>query len=219
MTEMQQLGLTQIIYEYELPRPSLPSCILLHIHSVASAPPHSHWQHPTFPPTMPPTRNRQIENVFTLGSPPPTLACPHCPRHFRSKGGRKKHIQKKHGTDGLEPQESRSSPSLSPLPSPQAVPSSPHSHELYERPPSTTMSDPTKPPSSPSPPSRGGSDHFDVDMDIEHPDFDQDETPPQEPLGSFGFGQELSRNSSPVTRTYHPKLNGKSSFFRMLYIC
>jgi hypothetical protein len=74
------------------------------------------------------------------------------------------------------------------------------------------------------------SDHFDVNMDIEHPDFDQDETPPQEPLGSFDLGQESSRNSSPgddqhvsgppcVTRTYHPKLNGKSSIFRMLYIC
>lgn len=71
-------------------------------------------------------------------------------------------------------------------------------------------------------------------MDIKHPDFDRDETPP----GSyFDFGQESNQNSPPgdgaedqrvpdervpdpprVTRAYHPKLNGKSSIFSTLYI-
>jgi hypothetical protein len=76
-------------------------------------------------------------------------------------------------------------------------------------------------------------------MDIEYPNFDQDETPP----GSyFDFGQESNINSPPgdgaedqrvpdehvpdervpdpprVTCTYHPKLNGKSSVFSTLYI-
>src|SRR5882672_7317446 len=148
---------------------------------------------PTYTPIMIPNRNLRIQNTFRLGSPPPTLACPHCPRHFRSKGGRNKHVWAKHTADGLEPRES------SPSSSPSSVPSA-----------------------SQRSPSHEGS-NADVDMDIEHPNFDRDETPP----GSyFDFGEESNRNSLPgdgagdrhvpdlprVSRTYHPKLNGKSSF-------
>jgi hypothetical protein len=58
----------------------------------------------------------------------------------------------------------------------------------------------------------------DLDMDVDHPIFDSDYTPP----GSYV--EELNRNSPPggnvhgrhvpdpprVTRAYHPKLNGES---------
>ena len=177
---------------------------------------------PTYTPIMIPNRNLRIQNTFRLGSPPPTLACPHCPRHFRSKGGRNKHVWAKHTADGLEPRES--SPSSSPSSVPSASQQSP-SHKLHhEQPSSPISSDPMLPPS----PSHEGS-NADVDMDIEHPNFDRDETPP----GSyFDFGEESNRNSLPgdgagdrhvpdlprVSRTYHPKLNGKSSFFSTLYI-
>ena len=63
---------------------------------------------------MPSTRNLRVQNVFTLGSLPPTLGCPHCPRHFRSTGGRTKHIRAKHEMDG----------SLPPDPNPSAPPPS-----------------------------------------------------------------------------------------------
>jgi len=36
--------------------------------------------------------------VHTVGSPLPTFACPSCLRHFKSKGGRTRHIQAKHTT-------------------------------------------------------------------------------------------------------------------------
>ena len=157
----------------------------------------------------------QIDNSLALRPPPPALPCSQCSRYFYSKGGRKLHILAKHSTDGLEPQEPGPSPSPSLSPSPV-------------------------PPSSPSPPPHGGS-NADVNMDIEHPNFDLDAP------DYFGFGQELSRNSSPgddghvsdpphvsrvprvsraprvthaprISRVYHLRLSGTSSRFFVCYI-
>ena len=50
-----------------------------------------------------PNRNLWIHNAYTLGSPPSTLSCPYCSRHFHSKGGRTQHIWAKHHIGGHEP--------------------------------------------------------------------------------------------------------------------
>ena len=82
---------------------------------------------------MVPNRNLQIHNTFTLGSPPPTLACPYCLQHFRSNGGHTKHIQARYpeqGSDAHGPNPSvplllmHSQPS-SPIPSDMIPPWSP----------------------------------------------------------------------------------------------
>jgi len=39
-------------------------------------------------------QNPEID--YSLGSPPPTIACPYCPRYFKTKSGRTRHIQAKH---------------------------------------------------------------------------------------------------------------------------
>jgi hypothetical protein len=151
---------------------------------------------------MPPSQNLRIRQVHTLGSPPPTLPCPYCPRHFHSKGGRTKHIRTKHDFQGLEPHEPSPSDS-SPPPSQQ-----PSSNESYHE----RVQSPI-----PSEAPREGS-NAGYDMDVDHPIPDSDYTPP----GSYV--EELNRNSPPrghahnqhvpdpprVTRAYHPKLDGKS---------
>jgi hypothetical protein len=148
---------------------------------------------------MPSNKNLRIRNLPTLGPPPPTLPCPYCPRHFRSKGGRRKHIRAKHGSQELEPHE--------------PLPSSSSDESYYEQvPPSPIPSD-----CMPPPPSREGS-NADYDIGIDHPIFDSNHTPP----GSYV--EELNQNSPPggrahdrhvpdpprVTFAYHPKLDGKS---------
>jgi hypothetical protein len=40
--------------------------------------------------------NLQVHGAYILGSPPPTIPCHYCPRHFKSSGGRTRHILAKH---------------------------------------------------------------------------------------------------------------------------
>src|ERR1700720_1900804 len=75
---------------------------------------------------MIPNQNLRIHNIHRLGSPLPPFKCPHCPRHFRSKGGHTKHIQAKQYANESEPL--GSSPSSSPSPS-SSQNSSRKSHE------------------------------------------------------------------------------------------
>ena len=169
-------------------------------------------------------QNQLHNSYITLGSPPPAFACPHCPRHFYSKGGRTKHINVKHHrthTNGPNPL----AYNLTLPPSP--VPSSPHSssHNIqFERPPSPSPipSNSTPPPT----PSHGevdaadnAVDNFaDIGIDAEYPQFDQDYIPPD-----LNVGDELNIDLPPrdnpmerhapnaphITYIYHPKLNGK----------
>jgi hypothetical protein len=156
-------------------------------------------------------------NHYTLGSPPPTLACPHCLRHFKTKSGRTRHIQAKHpaGANGPETHASDTAASRSPIPSfPQLeasfhdsspvpshfipspspssshfIPSPPPSHFIPSPPPSHFI---PSPPSSPPPSCDGFIADPNIDMDIaEHP----------------------HPNASRITRVFHPMLNGMSIFF------
>ena len=144
------------------------------------------------------------QNPHTLCSPPPTLACPYCPRYFHSKGGCTKHIQGKHHVDRSE--------SNLPLPS-SPIPSSSQlsSHEFcYEQPGPLS---PIPSDSTPPPPSQGqfSATEPDVDMDVdnsEHLQSDRDYIPPE------GNAAEWHVPDPPhIKCAYHPKLNGKSSSF------
>ena len=161
---------------------------------------------------MVPNQNLRIHNAHTLGSPPPTLACPYCPRHFRSKGGRLKHIRAKH-SELHEP-----NPSLRQSPAPSSSRASSY-ESRNERLPSSIPSDPTPPLTPPPPPPLQGF-NADVDMGVEDLHFDQDYIPP-EPYPSPS--EESDENAPPaeqripdprhVSCAYHPKLNGMSSIF------
>jgi hypothetical protein len=176
---------------------------------------------------MVPNRNLRIQNAFTLGFPPPTLACPHCLRHFRSKGGRTKHIRSKHPEEGSD----MYSPNPSVPPSPmQSLPQS-RSQSSSPIPPNTIplspLQSPSHPPSPfppdtvPLPPHRGPDS---VGSDIENPFSDLGHVPP----GLYSdFGNEMNREPPPrsgmsdqgipdpprITRIHHPKLNGNSRPF------
>jgi hypothetical protein len=157
---------------------------------------------------MLPNRNLRIQNTFTLGSPPPTLTCLHCPRHFRSTGGRTKHIRTKHQTDESFP------PDSNPSVSPSAQSSSEQSPEPSSPIPSNFEST--------TPPIRGGFDPA-ADWDVEQRDPDlgyappgsdsdaENEDPPPE------SSQHIPIDPS-ITRTYHPKIDGKSIFVKYMQI-
>jgi hypothetical protein len=152
-----------------------------------------------YPFIMVPNRNLRIRNTHRLGSPPPPFACPHCLRHFHSKGGRTKHIRAKHA-DELEPHESSSPPPF------RSSSQKSFSHKSHEPPQSINGSAPD-----------GHSDAAldDINIDINHPDFN---FAPPEPF--MDFGEDLDQNLPPanngrdehspsVTRAHHPMLNGK----------
>lgn len=160
-----------------------------------------------------------------LGSPPPTLPCSHCPRRFRSKGGRTKHIKVKHppganaGGPNLNPQASNLTPPPSPAPS--SLHSSSHNIR-FEQPPSPIPSGSTPIP----PPSRGEADaDIGVDAEYPQPEFDRDCTPPASEL-NMGDDSEWNDDLPPTGRDdpmqvdapnaphiiYHPKLNGEFLF-------
>jgi hypothetical protein len=163
---------------------------------------------------MPHNQNMQLHNTtLQVGSPPPTLTCPFCLRHFHSKGGRTKHIQVKHRTNG-----SNGNPhalSLPPSPVPSLALSSVPSHTgnvQFEQPLSFIPSQSTPSP----PPSHGEFYAADNNSDIgfEYPQFNRDYTP------DLDVGDELNNNldvlprddtpnTPQTTYTYHPKLDGK----------
>lgn len=126
--------------------------------------------------------------MLEIGSPPPTLACPHCPRHFYSKGGRTKHVRAMHGADGLVPQKSGlSSPS---------VLSSPVSPSSQHPPYQDSLREP-----SPTPP--------DSEQDeMLRYDFDQESS--RGPLA--GDDQHVPDSTRLTIRVSHPILDGASRF-------
>ena len=147
------------------------------------------------------------DNAYTIGSPPPTLPCPRCPRYFKTKSGRTRHIQAKHPAERFQPHAPITGAhvpriSSSPQPSfhnPSTVPSSPQPSFHNPSPvPSHFMPsfhDPSPVPSdfmaSPPPLFDGFNANPDIDMDIEHPHPD------------------VPR----ITRVFHPDLNGMLAFF------
>ena len=164
--------------------------------------------------------------TFQIGSPPPTLKCPYCPRHFKTRSGRTRHIQAKHPTNGSEPHApdtvAAARTSTSPIPSPRQSsfhdPSPVSSHFL------PSFHGPSPVPShfmpsfhDPSPvPS-----HF-------MPSFHDPSPVPSHFMPSFppsidGFNDvdpnidmDIERplpDASCITRVFHPKLNGMSIFF------
>jgi hypothetical protein len=129
-------------------------------------------------------RRDSIYDTLQVGSPPPTLACPSCPRHFYSKGGCRKHIQVKHRANL-----SRLSPHASNLaPSPSPVPSSSHSTEFDV---------------TPSPPSHP----LDLNEDYIPPDLNEDYIPPD--LNEDYIPPDLNEDYIPLdlNEDFPPDLN------------
>lgn len=59
-----------------------------------------------------------LPNSYTLSSPPPTLTRPHCPRRFRNKSGRTRHIQVAHHlSEGSDSHGPNTAAHTSPVPS------------------------------------------------------------------------------------------------------
>lgn len=152
--------------------------------------------------------------TLQVGSPPPTLACPICPRHFYTKGGRRKHLQAKHDALVNVPNPHAFNPPTVPPPVPSSPYSPQSSHYIkFEQPPSPIPSDST---SSDSPsPSRASGDIYIADNNFaEYLQFDREDTPPD-----LNIGDELNEDLPPreqhtpnppqITYIYHPKLNGK----------
>src|SRR4030088_80147 len=92
---------------------------------------------------MVPNQKFRTHNAHALGSPPPTTVCPYCPRHFRSRGGRTKHILAHHQAESGSHEPNPSAPP-SPIPYSSSHPSSPilsnytppHSSNYMPMPPS-----------------------------------------------------------------------------------
>ena len=160
-------------------------------------------------------RPRNAYTTLQGGSPPPTLACPSCPRHFHSKGGRRKHIQAKHYANGLDPHASNLT--LPPLPVLSSSSSTSAHSVQFQQPPSPIPSDYY----AQSPPSHGeaadkvsdiGIDH--ADLEYPHFDSDRDSAPPG-PDPNVGVEsndnpiEQHAPNVQHITYIYHPKLNGK----------
>ena len=176
-----------------------------------------------YTPGMPvPNRNLRIHNTYTLGSPPPTLTCPYCPRHFHSKGGRTQHIRAKHHIDGHEPHGSNPSSPVS-----SSLHSSPHEF-YFEQALSPIPFESTTPPRE-----EVNTANPDIDVDVEQPPFDSNSTPPDFygdqlnedlPPGEDAMEQPDPPHPPHLTRSYHPKLDGELSSFKsistlMMIIC
>jgi hypothetical protein len=126
----------------------------------------------------------EVHDTYILGSPPPTVACPYCPRHFKVKSGRTRHIKAKHS--GV-PEPHAPEPATDPL----RISSSP---ESPQPPPSFYGTNSTRS-VSPVP-----SDLASPYLDIDNHQFDQ---------GSLGGDPDVNLPDAPsIRRTYHPKLNG-----------
>ncbi len=125
----------------------------------------------------------QVLQIHGVGSSPPTLPCPYCPRYFHRKGGRTRHIQAKHPASGSEPP--------SPGPAAYTAPISPLPQQSF-RGSSPIPSDFTPP----LPPSQHG---FNTDTNVDG------EVDGNVPLGD-------DPDPPHVTRTCHPKLDGMLIF-------
>ena len=145
----------------------------------------------------------QVHGAYIFGSPPPTIACPFCPRHLKSKGGRTRHIQAKH-SGVLEPH------ALDLATNPSRTSSSPQ--------PSFHGMNPV-PSNFVSPPPSDLDDLSIVEpnayLNINHHQFDQ---------GSPGLGGDPNVRGQHVPdaprliHVYHPKLDGGVGFSFDIYI-
>lgn len=142
----------------------------------------------TYTLAMAPNQNHD----YSLGSPPPTLACPFCPRHFKSKSGRTRHIQAIHPANGSAPGTAASATPPPLQPPPHNSSPAPHTPDTAAH-----ISLPPQPPHDPSPVlSYDGFDaNPNMDIDIEHPHPD----------------------ASRISRVFHPKLNGMPIFFLLIH--
>lgn len=147
--------------------------------------PHSDFS--TTPSTLCPStlsltmQSRRIHDTHILGSdPPPTFACPHCPRYFQSKSGRTKHIQAKHV--GSRPQ----SPNLPPSPVPLSYSSS---HGFRSEDPESAPARSTPPPPSES---EGGFGAADPDASIGFEASGADSEHPSLGRSDFGLDPDVS---------------------------
>ena len=153
-------------------------------------------------------------HTYTLGSLPPNLtpACPCCPQRFKSKGGRTRHIQVKHPDYISQPHASAPDTGAHTSPTPSLNLLQPFFHDpspVHASAPDTgahisptpslnslepSFHDPSPVPSHYMPSLPPSCDGFnadsDIDMDKEHPHPD----------------------TSPITRVFHPKLNGMSIY-------
>lgn len=153
-------------------------------------------------------RDRQVRHAHAL-RPSPTIVCRYCPRHFYTRGGLTKHIQAYHYAEheSYEPD-----PSPPPSPTSFLVPLSPifADYMLPPSPPRTSPPPPSPPNYTPSP--------FSVPLPLhEGADSAAPDSDAEEDLGLAELGGDLMDpqvSGAPfVTRTYHPKLNGKSMSF------
>jgi hypothetical protein len=135
---------------------------------------------------------------YILGSPPPTFACPYCPRHFKAKSGRTRHIQAKHSGVAKPNAPDPDLSHISSSPQPSFHGTNPVSSNFASPPPDL--------------------DDIFIDepnayLDMDDPQFDQG-PPGGNPDDVRGqHGPDAPR----TTRIYHPKLDGVLSF-SLIYI-
>jgi hypothetical protein len=153
---------------------------------------------------MLPNQNLCVHNTFTLGSPPPTLTCPHCPRHFCSTGGRTKHIRAKYQTDGSSP----------PDPNPSVPP--PFVQSLSQLSPGPSSPIPSDFEST-MPPIHGGFNHpnWDSNWDVEQPYSDLGYAPP-------GSDSDAVNEDPPPASSQHipipPSITHPSIYYSSLHL-
>lgn len=125
------------------------------------------------------------------------IACPYCRRHFRSRGGRTKHIRARH-RDRVE-----SGPYYEPLSAPPPIPSSHPNPNPFNHTPPPLSDYPPPSPLSDLPASLHG------DVEIAALDLDADDDMDAAP----GMNDPRVPDGPPITRAYHPTLDGEVDFF------
>jgi hypothetical protein len=153
--------------------------------------------------------NLQVHDNLTtyiLGSPPPTVPCPYCPRYFKAKSGCTRHIQAKHRDSQPipEPHAPASDPATDSESLPVRISSSPQP-SFYGMDPSPVPSDFVSAASPASHPS---------DLDIEpiaYLDIDDHQFDQGSPGGDLDDVRDEHVPDAPrrIICTYHPKLNGE----------
>jgi hypothetical protein len=153
-------------------------------------------------------RNRHPRHAHIYGTPAPGLPCLYCPRHFRSKTGRTRHINAKH-LDAVD-EDCDASPPL--LLSGRSS-GSQRSHRPRDDKSSPVPPDRIPPDRMPSPipPDRAPSPiphNFDMDDD---PHADRGYTPIRSESESSSSAEDRSRQASDpprIRRTYHNIMDG-----------